>query len=161
MARVVVCVAGTMNVAERVVGELRNAGFSRADVSVLLPVREAKGDGHGDGHAEQNDAEALVGGAGLARSSSSLAYPGVAPFTAAGPILDALARLDPKTDPLFHAMSEMGIPEVEAKRYEAKLEEGNILISIHTSNSEERAVARRIFERAGGDFISYTTEKVI
>ena len=160
MARAVVCVAGTMKVAERVVGELRNAGFSGADVSVLLPRRDGRTDGQADGHTDENDAEALVGG-GPGHRSGSLQYPGVAPFTAAGPIVDALARLDPKTDPLFHAMSEMGIPELEAKRYEAKLEEGNILISIHTSNSEERAVARRIFERAGGDYISYTTEKVI
>ena len=158
MARAVVCVAGTFKVAERVVAELRNAGFSAADISVLLPRRDGA---RGDGNSDETDAEALVGRAGCGRKSGSLAFPGVAPFTAAGPILEALARLDPKADPLFHAMSEMGIPEQEAKRYEAKLEEGNILISFHTPNSEERAVARRIFERAGGDCISYTTEKVI
>ena len=158
MARAVVCVAGTMKVAEKVVAELRNAGFSGADVSVLLPRHDGETDGDSNGHADEKDAEALVG-CSPSPKCGSLEFPGVAPFTAAGPILDVLARLDPKNDPLFHAMSEMGIPEIEAKRYEAKLEEGNILISIHTSNTEERAVARRIFERAGGDYISYTTER--
>ena len=31
----------------------------------------------------------------------------------------------------------MGIPEIEAKRYEGKLQDGNILISVHTENTDE------------------------
>ena len=53
----------------------------------------------------------------------------------------------------------MGIPEYEAKRYEGKLKAGNILISVHTENSEEIDRAKGIFKNSGADDISYTEEK--
>jgi hypothetical protein len=52
----------------------------------------------------------------------------------------------------------MGIPEYEAKRYEGKVKEGNILISVHTEDSTERDRAKEIFSRAGAEDISYTEE---
>jgi hypothetical protein len=55
----------------------------------------------------------------------------------------------------------MGIPEYEAKQYEAKIKEGNILISVHTENSEERDRAKEIFERAGAHDISSTGEESV
>src|SRR3990170_127513 len=42
----------------------------------------------------------------------------------------------------------IGIPEYEAKRYEGKIKEGNILISVHSENSDEVKRAKDIFERA-------------
>jgi hypothetical protein len=52
----------------------------------------------------------------------------------------------------------MGIPEYEAKRYEGKVQSGNILISVHTEDSNERSRAKDIFEKAGAEDISYTGE---
>jgi len=52
----------------------------------------------------------------------------------------------------------MGIPEYEAKRYEGKVKDGNILISVHTDDSTERARAKEIFDKAGAEDISYTGE---
>jgi hypothetical protein len=52
----------------------------------------------------------------------------------------------------------MGIPEYEAKRYEGKLKEGNLLISVHADDSTERDRAKTIFEEAGAENISYTEE---
>jgi uncharacterized membrane protein len=59
---------------------------------------------------------------------------------------------------LSGALIGMGIPEYEAKRYEGKVKEGNILISVHTDDSTERARAKDIFTRAGAEDISYTGE---
>jgi uncharacterized membrane protein len=56
------------------------------------------------------------------------------------------------------ALIGFGIPEYEAKRYEGKLKEGNLLISVHTDNSTEREHAKTIFEEAGAEDISYTEE---
>ena len=39
---------------------------------------------------------------------------------------------------LTGALIGMGIPELEAKRYEGKIGDGNILISVHTDDSEEQ-----------------------
>jgi hypothetical protein len=52
----------------------------------------------------------------------------------------------------------LGIPEIEAKRYEGKVKAGNILISVHTENSEEISRAKDIFKQAGAQDICATGE---
>jgi hypothetical protein len=52
----------------------------------------------------------------------------------------------------------MGIPEYEAKRYEGKVKDGNILLSIHTEDSRERDRAKKILEYGGAVDISYIGE---
>jgi hypothetical protein len=52
----------------------------------------------------------------------------------------------------------LGIPELEAKRYEGKIHQGNILISVHAENSEEITTAKEIFTRAGALDICTTDE---
>jgi hypothetical protein len=52
----------------------------------------------------------------------------------------------------------MGIPEYEAKRYEGKVKDGNLLISVHTEDRTERARAKEIFEQAGAEEIADTAE---
>ena len=53
----------------------------------------------------------------------------------------------------------LGIPEYEAKRYEGKVKDGNILMSVHTQDSRERDRAKEIFTNAGAEDISYTGEE--
>jgi len=48
----------------------------------------------------------------------------------------------------------MGIPEYEARRFEGKIKEGNILISVHPGNTAQIGRAREIFERCGAHDIS-------
>jgi hypothetical protein len=55
----------------------------------------------------------------------------------------------------------MGIPEYEAKRYEGKVKDGNILLSIHTEDSNERDRAKKILEAGGAEDISYTGEATV
>jgi hypothetical protein len=52
----------------------------------------------------------------------------------------------------------MGIPEIEAKRYEGKVKDGNILISVHAGTSERAATAKKLFEDAKASDISSATE---
>ena len=52
----------------------------------------------------------------------------------------------------------LGIPELEAKRYEGKIKAGNILISVHTENSEEISRAKDIFTKSGAQDICTTGE---
>jgi uncharacterized membrane protein len=59
------------------------------------------------------------------------------------------------------ALIGMGIPEFEAKRYEGKIREGNILISVHTDDREEVKRAKEIFERAGATDISTAGEEAV
>ena len=52
----------------------------------------------------------------------------------------------------------LGIPELEAKRYEGKIKQGNILISVHTENSDEIKRAKEIFTSAKAQDICTTGE---
>ena len=91
----------------------------------------------------------------------SLAIPGVGPFIAAGPIMAALAGagVGAAVGGLTGALIGMGIPECEAKRYEGKIKQGNILISVHSEDSDEVKRAKEIFERFGAHDISSTGEE--
>jgi uncharacterized membrane protein len=59
---------------------------------------------------------------------------------------------------LAGALVGMGIPEYEAKRYEGKVKDGNVLMSVHTRDATERDRAKDIFTRRGAEDISYTGE---
>ena len=52
----------------------------------------------------------------------------------------------------------MGMPEFEAKRYEGKIREGRVLISVHADNSDWTAKAKQVMRDAGGDDISTASE---
>jgi len=90
----------------------------------------------------------------------AIAIPGLGPFIAAGPILAALsgAAVGAAVGGFSGALVGMGIPEIEAKQFEAKLRNGNILISVHTEDSLERERVEEIYKQAGARDVSYTAE---
>src|SRR5687767_10052265 len=155
--------------AERIVEELRNAGFSNNDISVLFPDKSGTRDFAHEQHTKAPEGAAtgaatggvLGGVAGWLVGIGTLAIPGLGPFIAAGPIMAALAGagVGAAAGGLTGALIGMGIPEYEAKLYEGKIKEGNILIAVHSENSEEKDRAKDIFERAGAHDISYTEEE--
>ena len=59
---------------------------------------------------------------------------------------------------LIGALVGLGIPEYEAKRYEGKIKNGSILISVHSQDGEQVKRAKEIFERSGAHDISSTEE---
>ena len=52
----------------------------------------------------------------------------------------------------------LGIPEIEAKRYEEKLKKGNYLIAVHADEHEDVDRAEKIFKAAGAEDISSVSE---
>jgi hypothetical protein len=52
----------------------------------------------------------------------------------------------------------MGIPEYEAKRYEGRVKDGGILLSVHSDSSEWTKKAKDILERTGAQDIASTGE---
>jgi hypothetical protein len=106
----------------------------------------------------------VLGGAlGWLAGIGTLAIPGLGPFIAAGPIMAALsgAAVGGTVGGLTGALIGMGVPELEAKRYEGKIKEGNILISVHTDDSEERKAATDILKREGAHDVSSTRESSV
>ena len=59
------------------------------------------------------------------------------------------------------ALIGMGIPEYEAKRYEGRVKEGGILVSVHCDSSDEVSRAKDILKGAGGDDVASSGEKSV
>ena len=55
----------------------------------------------------------------------------------------------------------MGIPEYEAKRYEGRVNDGGILVSVHCDSSEEVSRAKDLLKAAGGEDIASSGEKAV
>ena len=98
----------------------------------------------------------IVGGTlGLLAGFGALAIPGVSPLIAAGPIMSALAGIGVggTVGGLVGALIGMGIPEYEAQRYEGRVKEGGILVSVHCDSSPEVSRAKNILKATGADDI--------
>lgn len=164
----VFCIATSREQADRIVDQLKDANFSNNDISALFAD---KGTSRDFAHEKNTKApEGAVAGAGTGvvvggalgwiAGIGALAIPGVGPFIAAGPILAALsgAAIGGTVGGIAGGLIGLGIPELEARRYEGKIKEGNILISVHTENSEEIDRAKEIFTEAGAEDICTTGE---
>ena len=164
MQRVVYCIAKTRQQVETIVEQLRLLGFSNDDISVLLPDRSGTRDFAHEQHTKAPEG-ATAGGAvlGWLAGIGTIAIPGVGPFIAAGPIMAALggAAVGGATGGIIGALVGMGIPEYEAKRYAGKLQSGNILVSVHTDDMEERSRAKKIFEQNGAEDIGVSSEAAV
>jgi hypothetical protein len=157
--------------AERIADALKAAGFTGNDISVLFPDKTGTRDFAHEKNTKAPEGAAtgaatggvLGGGLGWLVGIGSLAIPGLGPFIAAGPIMAALsgAAVGAAAGGLTGALVGMGIPELEAKQYEGKIRQGNILLSVHTDDSNQRSRAKEILERGGAKDISSTGESSV
>ena len=164
----VYCTAKTVGQAENIVDALKAANFTNNDISALMPDKRTTKDFAHEHNTKAPEGATAGGVAGLGVGAAvgwlagigALAIPGVGPFIAAGPIMAALsgAAVGTATGGIVGGLVGMGIPEFEAKRYDAKIREGNILISVHTEDGKQRDMAKDIFKRAGADDISSGSE---
>jgi len=169
--RVVIGIVDAEIQAENIVQRLGEQGFANADISAIFPDKHGTRD-----FAHEHNTKApegavvgvtsggVVGGTlGLLAGIGALAIPGFGPFIAAGPLMAALsgAAAGAAVGGVAGALVGMGIPEIEAKKYEGKLRGGNILIAAHVDNSEEETRAKEVFRREGAHDISSTSESAI
>ncbi|HZS60006.1 MAG TPA: quinol:electron acceptor oxidoreductase subunit ActD [Gemmatimonadaceae bacterium] len=154
---------------ETAVAALEQAGFRSTDISALLPENEGtkdfaheKGTKAPEGASTGAGTGAAIGGVlGWLTGIGALAIPGLGPFIAAGPIMAALAGVGVggAVGGLTGALIGMGIPEYEAKRYEGRVKNGGILLSVHSDNSDWTDKAKRILEQTGAQDIASASEK--
>jgi hypothetical protein len=168
MAKAVICIAKSEEQATKIVNQLKEAGFSSDDVSLLLPDRAGPRDFAHEQHTKAPEGattgvvagSVIAGVLGWLAGIGTLAIPGVGPLVAAGPIMAALsgAAAGGAIGGMAGALVGFGFPEYEAKQYEGKVKNGNILISVHTEDSKERHAAKEIFDEANAEDISYSGE---
>ena len=153
---------------ENVVDVLRRENFRNTDISVLFPENQGTKDfAHEkntkapEGAATGAGSGAVIGGTlGWLTGIGALAIPGLGPFIAAGPIVAALAGVGVggAIGGITGALIGMGIPEYEAKRYEGRVKEGGILLSVHCDDSNWTKRAKEILERTGAQDVSSSGE---
>src|SRR6202140_20307 len=153
---------------EYAVDALRAEGFRNTDFSVFFPENK----GTKDFAVEKNTkapegtttgvaSGAVIGGTlGWLAGIGALAIPGIGPLIAAGPIVAALAGVGVggAVGGITGALIGIGIPEYEAKRYEGRIKEGGILLSVHADDSNWTKKAKDILERTGATDVASTGE---
>jgi hypothetical protein len=161
----------TSTSAETAVDRLVAAGYSNEDVSVLMTdaytTREfahEKNTKAPEGTTVGVTTGGVVGGTlGLLAGIGALVIPGVGPLIAAGPIMSALAGLGVggAVGGVVGALAGLGIPEYEAKRYEGRVKDGGVLLSVHCETSGEIMRAKEILKSTGAEDIASSGEKAI
>lgn len=160
--------ARTPEQAEVILLELKQAGFTNNNISALLPDRRGTKDFAHEHNTKAPEGATAGGIAGMGVGAAlgwlagvgALAIPGVGPFIAAGPIIAALsgAAVGTATGGVVGGLVGLGMPEFEARRYDAKIREGNILISVHAESGKQKEVAKDVFKRNNADDISTASE---
>jgi hypothetical protein len=168
MDRAVIGIVPNEETAVAIVNRLKARGFAAGDVSVLFPDRSGSRDFAHEQHTKAPEGAAtgataggLLGGVGgWLVGIGTLAIPGLGPFVAAGPLLAALsgAAAGAALGGVGGALVGMGVPEYEAKQYEGKLRHGNLLLSVHTTSSEQRDDAKEVLEANGAQDVRVASE---
>ncbi|MDP8979113.1 MAG: general stress protein [Acidobacteriota bacterium] len=150
------------------VDALKQAGFRSTDISVLFPENSGTKDFAHEKHTKAPEGAvagassgAIIGGAlGWLAGIGALAIPGIGPFIAAGPIVAMLSGVGVggTLGGFTGALIGVGIPEYEAKRYEGRIRNGGILLSVHCDNSDWAKRAKELLEHTGATDISTSTE---
>jgi hypothetical protein len=150
------------------VDALKAADFRNSDISVLFPETTGTKDFAHEKNTKAPEGATtgagtgavLGGGLGWLVGIGALAIPGLGPFIAAGPIMAMLAGagVGGAVGGLSGALVGLGIPEYEAKRYEGRVKDGGILLSVHSDDSQWTKKAKEILERTGAQDVSSTGE---
>ncbi|MGA8028307.1 MAG: general stress protein [Bryobacteraceae bacterium] len=154
--------------AENAVDRLIAAGFRNEDISVLLQDNVGTKDFAHEKHTKAPEgattgvvAGGVIGGTlGLLAGIGILAIPGLGPLIAAGPVIAALTGVGSGglVGGIIGALVGMGIPEYEAKRYEGRIKEGGILLSVHCDNPDWTSKAKELLKETGAEDIASTGE---
>jgi len=154
---------------EEAVDRLRRAGFRGADISALFQDNQGTKD-----FAHEKNTKApeglttgaivgvIIGGVlGWLTGAGSLTGPGLVALTAAGPLVAALAGAGAGGILLgiIGAIVGMCIPEYEARRFEGRIRDGGVLLSVHCDNGDWVRRAKEVMVHAGGRGIGTEVEK--
>lgn len=154
---------------ESAVERLKEQGFNSSDISVVFPDK-GKTERFAVQHNTKGPEGATVGGStgmlaggvlGWLAGIGTLAIPGIGPLLAAGPIVAALAGAGAggAIGGLAGALIGMGVPELEAKRYEKEIREGRMLLSVRCADPRFVTSARSILQSNHAKDIFQTGEK--
>jgi hypothetical protein len=156
--------------AEDAIRDLKDAGFTNEQIGVATQGRIEAGEARSEGSAVDEEAGriveetasglaegaaagALTGGVigGLVGLVSSLLIPGLGPLVVGGVLASALMGMGvgAATGGLIGALVGMGVPEEDARYFDAGLREGRTMLTVSGTQGAPEAVA--ILQRHGAD----------
>jgi hypothetical protein len=156
------------NAVNHSVDALCEAGFRNSDISLLFSKSEGTKNIAGEKHTNPLEKGTTPGDTSSGEVSGSLVWlariepvatAAVGQFIAVGPIVAALATAGAggTLDGFVGTLLGMGIPDCHAKRYDGRVKEGGILLSVYVDGSDLRA--KHVLERTGADDISIADEE--
>lgn len=168
MKKSVVGIVASQTQAQAIVDDLRAIGVPTSEVSALFPDRDGTRAFAHENHTKAPEgavagvgAGGLLGGTlGLLAGIGALAIPGVGPLIAAGPLMGALsgAAAGAAVGGVAGALIGIGIPEIEAKTYEGRIRDGNVLLAVHVETSETEKAIKEVFKRHDARDVTTTSE---
>jgi PRC-barrel domain/Protein of unknown function (DUF3341) len=154
---------------EKAVDRLRKEGFASSDISVVFPDRDMNKEFALEKNTKAPEGAMAGGGTGLVVGGAlgwlvgigTLAIPGVGPLLAAGPIVAALAGagVGGAVGGIAGGLIGLGLPEIEAKRYEEEIKRGRILISVHCDSVHSAQAARKVLDDSGAKDVFISGEQ--
>lgn len=155
-AQKIVGVFDNENEASKAIETLQANGIDRDAISVIgkekddvTAVTDQTGTKAVEGAATGAATGGVLGGvAGLLASLGALAIPGIGPILAAGPIVATLtgAAVGAGAGGLVGGLVGLGIPEEEAREYDAYVQEGKLLVLVDADESR-RSFVEDIFHQ--------------
>lgn len=153
--RSVYCISASHARSHRVLHGLKTIEFPNADTSVLfLDLEKSE-----TTRTKLSSKNARLGKVissvypelGAASCPHTIIVPGVGPLIAIGPVAAILN--DAATYGIAGGLREFGVPESEAARYEARLKEGHVFLSIRTENPDKSDRVRELLAAEGAEDI--------
>ncbi len=150
--------------AERAIAELRGAGISDRNMSVIARdeghTTTTDGSGEDTGEAAKDAGKGALGGAALGGliGAAALAIPGVGPLAAAGAIATGAipgaaaigAGAGALAGGLTGLLKDHGVDESDASYYEDRIKQGGTFVSVRDDGSFDGELTREILYRNGG-----------
>lgn len=149
--------------AQRAVDDLRSAGVSDTDLSVIAHHRgtttATSGDGEITDEHHRNVLRGILGGGALGAGLgvAALAIPGVGPLAAAGAIAAAAvpeavavgAGLGALAGTLNEVLTKHGVSQEDADYYGDRLKDGGVIVTV-SGSGVDASRAREVLYRNGG-----------
>jgi outer membrane lipoprotein SlyB len=161
MENAVYCLATSEPQANAILTHLRNLGFTASEVSILLKQDDTRNISVKE-DALRGAAKGGIAGSFAGVLLTTLTIPVLGPLAVAGPILSAIggAAAGGIVGGLAGgsgALTRMGLEDKDGSEIERRLQDGAILIAVHSTDPARRDKAVRVFKSEGAESI-YGTE---
>jgi hypothetical protein len=143
--------------AQAAIEDLKAAGFTESQIGLAMEEQTEPSEsvGQGDNPTAEGAAKGAVGGGivgGLLGLLGSLIVPGAVPIVLGGVLASTLtgAGIGAATGGLIGGMVGMGVPEEDARYFDAALRSGGTLVTVNAGPRTKEALA--VLQRHGTDF---------